>query len=167
VDSPAKKFFSGLFRMRGRKSSVVLLQWANWILLGVSWGVTLQAYLRLPGRMVLWHSVWREVPVVVDRSWLFFAFPLIQTAVLFGSLSLAAAHFIGRSPTEDLANLRSEVTYLELIFVNVLFIHLQTTLTLLSFSAGGGLNWSYMAIVAAIIVLIVPYYLLRRRILPK
>jgi len=153
--------------MRGRKRSVVLLQWANWILLGVSWGMSLQAYLRLPGRMALWHSVWREIPVVVDRSWLFFAFPLIQTAVVFGSLSLAAAHFIGRSPTEDVANLRAEVTYLELIFVNVLFIHLQATLTLLSFGAGGGLNWSYMAIVAAVIVLIVPYYLLRRRILSK
>ena len=103
---------------------------------------------------------------MVDRSWLFFAFPMIQTAVLFGGLSLAAAHFIGRSPTEDLANLRSEVTYLELIFVNVLFIHLQTTVTLLSFGAGGGLNWSYMTIVVAVIVLIVPYYLIRGESLP-
>ena len=167
MDPTARKVFSGLFRMRGRKRSVVLLQWANWILLGVSWGMSLQAYLRLTGRMAFWLSVWRQVPVMVDKSWLFFSYPLIQTAVVFGSLSLAGTYFIGRAGTQDLANLRAEVTHLELIFVNILFIHLQTTLLLRSFGIGGGLNVSYMAIIAAVIVILVPYYQIRRRILTR
>jgi hypothetical protein len=153
--------------MRGRKRSVVLLKWANWVLLGVSWGMSLQAYLRLSGRMAWWLSVWWKVPLLADKSPAFFAYPLIQTALYFGALSLAGRQFIGRAGTQDLANLRSEVTHLELIFLNILFIHFQTTVTLRSFGLGEGLNWSYLAAIAAVIVLIVPYYELRRRILTR
>jgi hypothetical protein len=167
VNRPAKKLVSGIFRMRGRKKSVVLLQWANWVLLGVSWGMSVRAYLRLPGRMALWLSFWRPVPVVVDKSWLFFIYPAIQSVVFFGGLAFAGRFFIGRSETEDIANLRAEVTYLELIFVSLLFIHLQTSLILLSFGRGNGLNASYLAIIVAVLVMLVPYYQIRRRILSR
>jgi len=153
--------------MRGRKKSVVLLLWANWVLLGVSWGMSLRAYLRLPRRMALWLSLWRPAPVVVDKSWLFFIYPVIQSVVFFGGLALAGRFFIGKSDGQDVANLKAEVSYLELIFVSLLFIHLQTSLILLSFGMGSGINASYMAIIVAVLVMLVPYYHIRRRILSR
>ncbi len=167
MNRPAKKLGSQLFRLRGRRKSVVLLQWANWVLLGVSWGMSLRAYLRLPGRMALWPSVWRPEPILVDRSWHFFLYPAIQTVIFFGALALARRFFIRRSDGEDIANLKAETAYLELIFASLFFIHLQTSLILMSFGLGGGLNISYLAIIVAVLIMLVPYYLIRRRILSR
>jgi hypothetical protein len=153
--------------MRGRKKSVVLLLWANWILIGVSWGMSIRAYLRLPGRMALWPSVWRDAPVVVVKSPLFFIYPVIQSVVFFGGMALAGRFFFSRSDTEDMANLKAEVSYLELIFVSLLFIHLQTNLILLSFGMGSGINQSYLAVIVAVLVMLVPYYHIRRRLLHR
>jgi hypothetical protein len=153
--------------MRGRKRSVVLLLWANWVLLGVSWGMSLRAYLRLPGRMAHWLSLWLPAPVVVDKSWLFFVYPLIQSVIFFGGLALAGRFFIGKSDSEDVANLKAEVSYLELIFASLLFIHLQTSLILLSFGIGKGINAFYLAVVIAVLIMLVPYYHIRRRILSR
>jgi len=167
MTTPPRRVLSGLFRMRGRKASVVLLQWANWLLLGLAWGMSVQAYLRLTGRMASWTSAWLDVPVLVDKSWLFFAYPLIQAVVVLAGRVLSMRYFVGRAGTADLADLRAEAAFLELIFVNVLFIHLQTVITLRSFGAAAGLNRFYMAVAAAVIVLIVPYYHIRRRILTR
>lgn len=167
MTTPPRRVLSGLFRMRGRKASVVLLQWANWLLLGLSWGMSLQAYLRLSGPMASWTSVWRDVPVMVDKSWLFFGYPLIQAVVVLAGLGLSMRYFIGRAGATDLADLRAETTFLELIFVNVLFIHLQTVVTLRSFGAAARLNRFYMAVAAAVIILLVPYYHIRRRLLTR
>jgi len=167
MNRAAKNLGSQIFRMRGRKRSVVLLLWANWLLLGVSWGMSIRAYLRLPGHMALWLSVWSDVPVVVGKSLPFFIYPLIQAVVFFGGLALAGRFFFSRSDTEDLANLKAEVSYLELIFVSLLFIHLQTSLILLSFGMGSGINESYLAIIVAVLVMLVPYYHIRRRLLHR
>jgi hypothetical protein len=167
VNQPVKKLGSRIFRMRGRRTSVVLLQWANWVLLGVSWGMSVRAYFRLPGHMALWLSVWRPVPVVVGKSWLFFIYPAIQSVVFFGGLALAGRFFIRNSDSEEIASLKAEVAYLEFIFVSLLFIHLQTSLILLSFGMGSGINQSYITIIVAVLVMLIPYYHVRRRILSR
>ncbi len=167
MNERSRKLASQIFRMRGRKKSVVLLLWANWVLVGVSWGMSVQTYLRLPGRMALWLSVWRETPVIVDRSWVFFIYPLIQTVVFLGGMAVAGRFFISRSDSEDIANLKAEVSYVELIFVSILFIHLQTSLIFISFGMGRGINQSYLGVIIAVLIMLVPYYHIRRRVLSR
>ena len=163
----AKTLASRIFRMRGRKKSVVLLLWANYVLLGVNWGMSVRAYVKLPGRMALWLSLWQAAPTIVDKSLRFFVYPLIQSIIFFGGLALAGRFFIGASDSEDLANLKAEVSYLELIFVSLLFIHFQTSLIFLSFGMGSGINVFYMGVVVAVLIMLVPYYHIRRRILSR
>jgi len=153
--------------MRGRKKSVVLLLWANYILLGVNWGMSLRAYLKLPGRMALWLSLWRPAPIIVDKSLRFFVYPVLQTIVFFAGLVFAGKFFISASDGEDLANLKAEVSYLELIFSSLLFIHFQTSLIFLSFGMGSGVNGFYLAVIVAVLIMLVPYYHIRRRILSR
>ena len=167
MNRTAKSVASQIFRLRGRKLSVVLLLWANYVLLGVNWGMSIRAYLKLPGRMALWLSLWRATPIIVARSPLFFVYPAVQSIVFFGGLAWAGKFFISRSDGEDLANLKAEVSYLELIFSSLLFIHFQTSLIFLSFGMGSGVNGFYLAVIVAVLVMLVPYYNIRRRILSR
>jgi len=128
--------------------------------------MSVKAYFGLHGRMALWSSLWTQ-PVFVGKSRLFFFYPAVQLAVFMAGLSVGRNLFIKAADTSDLASLKTEITYLELIFINVLFIHLQTGLILVSYGLGRGVNKSYMAIVAAVIVMLVPYYHIRRRILHR
>ena len=64
-----------------------------------------------------------------------------------------------------LLDLRKEVAYLGLIFVNLVFIHLQTTLILVSHGLAGGINRFYFGMLLLVLVLLVPYYRIRRRVL--
>jgi hypothetical protein len=153
--------------MRGRKTSVVLLLWANWILLGVSWGMSLRVYPRLPDGVALWLSLWKHTPIMVGKSPVFFFYPAAQLVVYLGAVSIARRLFLNRADGPDLANLKAEVTYLEAIFVNLFFIHLQTTLILVSYGMGRGVNMTYVTIILAVIVMLVPYYHVRRRILNR
>jgi hypothetical protein len=155
------------FRLRGRKKSVTLLFWANWLLVGVAWGMSLRTYVRLPQGMAQWLSVWSRTPTVVERSWLFFIYPLAQTLFFLTGVFLARRLFFRESDSENLMNLKREVALLMLIFFNLLFIHLQTTLILVSFGLSRGLNSFYMIIVAAIVFMLIPYYRIRRNLLPR
>jgi hypothetical protein len=153
--------------MRGRKASVVLLLWANWILLGVSWGMSLRSYPRLPDGVALWLSLWKLTPIMVGKSPVFFFYPAVQLIVYLGVVSIARRLFLNKADGPDLANLKAEVTYLEAIFVNLLFIHLQTTLILVSYGLGRGVNMPYVTIIFAVMVMLVPYYHVRRRVLNR
>jgi hypothetical protein len=162
-----KELASQIFRMRGRKASVVMLMWANWLLLGVSWGMSLRIYARLPGRMALWSSLWRQTPAVVGKSLAFFFYPAVQTAVFLGGMAILGRFFLKSRDTRDLSSLKAEVSYLEMIFINLLFIHFQTSLILVSYGQGRGANVSYVMIILAVIVMLVPYYHVRRRLLAR
>lgn len=160
-----KTLASGIFRMRGRKTSVVLLLWANWVLLGVTWGMSIRAYVRLPEHMALWLSLWRSTPVVAGKSLVFFFYPVVQAIVFFGGMAVVQGLFFKKSDGEDLANLKAEASYLEMIFINLIFIHFQTSLVLVSYGLERGINMSYVMIILAVLVMLVPYYHIRRRLL--
>jgi hypothetical protein len=162
-----KTLASGIFRMRGRKTSVVLLLWANWVLVGVNWGMSIRAYVRLPEHMALWLSLWRSTPVVAGKSLIFFIYPAVQAIVFFGGMAVVQGLFFKKSDGEDLANLKAEVSYLEMIFISLIFIHFQTSLVLVSYGLGSGINMSYVMIVLAVLVMLVPYYHIRRRLLSR
>lgn len=127
--------------------------------------MSLSTYVRLPQQMAHWLSVWSRMLATVDKSWLFFFYPLVQTLFFLAGVYLAGRLFFRESDSEDLLNLKKEVAFLTTIFLSLLFIHLQTTLILISFGLSRGLNSFYMIIVAAILVMLIPYYRIRRSLL--
>lgn len=164
----------------GRPSGIGawLLLAANLILLGVVWTVSLSAYGELPRDIASWSSVWTGRQAWVERSWAFFLYPLAQLVLAAVALSLAEIFWLrapedgreGLSPDPDRTRralaLRREVVYLALVFVNLLFIHLQTSRILLSHRIGNGINRVYFtALIVMIIFILGPYDRIRRKFL--
>ena len=150
----------------------------NLILLAASWFVSASAYDRLPPRISSWSGPLTGHFVPVETSWLFFAYPIGQAVFFVAYLVLTRALFFkgpraGRDslpPTDDAAvrlrSLKREVAYLALIFFNLVFIHLQTSLILLSRSLAPGINKAYFFTLLVMILFILgPYYRIRRKIM--
>jgi len=160
-----------------RPATLRLLGAANWVLLGVSWGMSLYAYARLPGEMASWLSVWRLDQVMVGKSIAFFLNPVLQTAFFFAFLVLTRKLFInaplpsgrtellGDQKAGRLRGLRDEVACLALIFCSLVFIHLQTSRILVSHRLAAGINKSYFIMLILVLIILVPYYRIRRQIL--
>lgn len=156
---------------------LALLAFAAWLLLVVSLVMSVYAFPRLPQRMAAWTSLWRGGPVWEAKSISFFVYPLLQTLVFLGLWAMAKKAFLRavrpdvetdsplRHREQLLLDLRKEVAYLGLIFVNLVFIHLQTTLILVSHGLAGGINRFYFGMLLLVLVLLVPYYRIRRRVL--
>jgi hypothetical protein len=159
-----------------KPATLRLLGAANWVLLGVSWGMSLYAYSRLPGEMASWQSVWRGDQAMMGKSFAFFLYPALQTILFFSLLVWIRKFFVnappprhGRGFQEDpkagrLRGLRDEVSSLALIFFNLIFIHLQTSRILVSHHLATGVNRTYFIMLFLVLIILVPYYHLRRRI---
>jgi hypothetical protein len=153
-----------------------LLSAANWVLLGVSWGMSLYAYRRLQGEMASWPSVWQFNQAMVGKSIAFFLNPVLQTVFFFGFLALAQKIFIQAPISPDSADppgdlragrlrcLKNEVSCLALIFFNLVFIHIQTSRILVSHRLAAGINRTYFIMLLLVLIILVPYYRLRRQI---
>jgi len=153
-----------------KKKVLLWLFLADWLLLGVSWVMSVYAYSRLPQETALWLSLWRGEAVWTEKSLVFFLYPLAQTFFFF--LFLFAARFIFfRESRPDkkahLLDLKKEVIYLALIFINLIFIHFQTSLILLSHRIGKGINWFYFCMLIGVILMLIPYYYTRGKMLLK
>lgn len=151
---------------------------ANLILLAASWFVSASAYDRLPPRISSWSGPLTGHLVPVETSWLFFAYPISQAVFFVAYLVLAGVLFLktpkagsGGLPRNDdaadrLRGLKREVAYLALVFFNLIFIHLQTSLILLSRGLAPGINKTYFfTLIVMILFIFGPYYRIRRRIL--
>jgi len=165
-------------RFRSAGSQVTaLLAFASWLLLAVSWVMSVYAYPRLPQEVLGWSSLWSGQALWKARSASFFVYPLAQTLFFLVSLVLAKMAFIKASPAtvsgesspgrgdRRVIELKKEVTYLGLIFINLVFIHLQTTLILVSHGLAKGINRFYFAMLLVVLVMLIPYYRIRRRML--
>ena len=159
------------------KKVLALLGFASWLLVAVSWVMSVYAYPRLPEKVALWTSVWNREVVRGARSPLFFVYPIAQTLVLLASMVIAKRFFIlapgpdpkvpGSQPMEDvgLPDLKKEVASLGFIFLNLVFIHLQTSLILVSHGLATGINRHYFVMLLLVLLGLVPYYRIRRRML--
>ena len=168
------------FIARYRALTIRLLVGANVLLLAVAWVLAVYGYVRLPDRVASWISLWTRVRPLVPKSMAFFIYPVGQVVFFFGLLALARAVFLSASrpklgpavppPDPEKArrglNLKKEVIFLALIFVNLIFIHLQSSLTLLSHQAVTGVNAYYLAAILVMILFILgPYYKIRLKLL--
>jgi len=165
-----------MFRSAGPRV-LSLLTFASWLLLAVSWVMSVYAYPRLPPEVLSWSSLWSGQTSWRARSLLFFIYPLAQTIVFLAWFVLARAVFIksgsstggGGAATgggeRRLTDLKKETNSLGLIFINLVFIHLQTTLILVSHGLATGVNRFYFAMLLVVLIMLVPYYRIRRRML--
>jgi hypothetical protein len=64
-----------------------------------------------------------------------------------------------------LLGLEKEAVYLALIFINLVFIHLQTSLILVSHRLGRGINRFYFLMLIGVLAILIPYYYGRGRML--
>ena len=156
---------------------LTLLAFASWLLLAVSWVMSVYAFPRLPDKVASWNSVWSTEAVMVERAPAFFVYPIAQTLFFLAFLVLAKVVFF-RAPRPDSEDgssrverderrlgLKKEVAYLGLIFLNLVFIHLQTSLILISHGLAKGINRFYFAMLLVVLLLLIPYYRVRRQMI--
>lgn len=162
-----------------KKSSSNFLIICNWLLLSASWAAAIYSYPRLPGKFPLWLNLGGQESVPVEKSLLFFVYPLTQT--IFFLLFLGLSRFIpfgkmmswnpdkmtSRRGVELLGELKREFIHLVLIFINLIFIHIQTSLIFSAYQEEKGFNKFYFTSLFVIILILIPYYRLRTRMLMK
>ena len=139
--------------------------------------MSVYAYARLPQQMALWVSLWKREVVWADKSLLFFLFPVAQTFFFFLFWIFARIVFFSKSKPDiigpglerdkqaRLLGLKKEVVYLALIFINLIFIHLQTSLILVSHRIGGGISKFYFIFLIGVLLILIPYYYGRGKML--
>ncbi len=162
-----------------RAWSVRFLLAANWLLLVISWVMAFVSYSRLPERIPLWLNFSGQQVFLVRRSMLFFIYPAAQTvfALVFWLLSGRAVihnrffkeERLARSEASKRAflDLKREFVSLALLFFNLIFIHIQRSLILLSHRLETGVDPVYFYTLFGVILILIPYYHLRARLLSQ
>jgi len=69
------------------KTVLTLLAFASWLLLVVSWVMSVYAYHRLPDEMALWTGLWTSHAAWSAKSLAFFVYPIVQTVCFLASLA--------------------------------------------------------------------------------
>jgi hypothetical protein len=165
---------------RFQKKTNVFLRLANFLLLAVSWFLAIYSYPRLPRHVPISLRLFGRAIIESEKSPWFFLYPLVQTLFVIAFLYRAGHAPLGRSRLGDsrsgagdegfeeaLRDLRKEWLFLTLIFINLIFIHLQTSLILLAHHIGHGVNEFYFFSLIAVLVILIPYYRIRRNFLVK
>jgi uncharacterized membrane protein len=162
-----------------QKISISLLRLANYLLLAASWIEALYAYPRLPQDIPFWLNFFGQEVLKSKKSPCFFIYPLTQTLCVLAFLFLMRARQFKKSQSENmmmaarggisdrLLDLKKEFILLSLIFINLIFIHIQTSLILLAHQMNHAFNKPYFISLFAALLLLIPYYRLKRRFLLK
>ena len=149
-----------------QKKSLIILLIFNCILIIVSWILAIYSYPRLPESMPLWINLMGQPLMLAEKSPVFFVYPIVQT--LFVVLFLGIAHLLSLREKEVWQkNLLKDHMLLSLIFFNLIFIHVQTSLVLLAHQIRGGLNRTYFFMIFIVILLLIPYYRMRAKIISR
>jgi uncharacterized membrane protein len=163
VNNPAKK-----------TKTLLLLLAANILLISMGWILALYAYPRLPQKIPLWVNFFGQQTMMMKKSPLFFIYPITQTLFWVGFWLVSR---MGRykPSAEDLADpvskkmrflsdLRKEFVYMTLIFMNLIFIHLQRAVIFLAHGRSAGIDDVYFFFLFAIILILIPLYRLRAKL---
>lgn len=149
-----------------QKKSILILFLFNCILLGVTWILAIYSYPRLPDQMPFWINFMGQPPILAEKSPVFFVYPMVQT--LFVLLFLGIAHFLSAREKERCKQkLLKDYVLLSLIFFNLIFIHVLSSLVLLAHQIGEGINRTYFFTIFIAILLLIPYYRMRAKFIAK
>lgn len=151
--------------MEKKKINLFLLI-LNGVLLCAGWVLTLYAYPRLPQKIPFWLNFDKQQAYLCEKSLAFFFYPAAQS--LFFIFFLLTGRILA-SKIEDSwkQTLSKEHTNLSLIFFNLIFIHIERSLILLAHEIERGVDTYYFYSLFGIILILIPYYRLRTRILRK
>ncbi|MFQ6070471.1 MAG: hypothetical protein ACE5LC_08090 [Candidatus Aminicenantales bacterium] len=149
---------------------------ANVLLLCLGWLLAFYSYPRLPQAVPLWVNLFGEQPLLMKKNLFFFVYPLAQTvfclafwlAARFSSLFRFVPHkgeLVSPEQENALFKLRKEFIYLALIFFNLIFIHLQKSIIFIAHGIRDGVNRVYFFSILAFLILLIPLYRLRLRLL--
>ena len=157
-----------MIELRHQRAHKILLSF-NAILLGISWVMAFYAYARLPARMPLWLNFFGQEPIFSDKSPVFFIYVSIQTLLLVVFLFVIwAKHRKNRSKQPPaVLSLQKEIVFLEMIFFQLIFIHIQRSLILLAHGVEKGIRPFYFYSVIGFILVLIPYYRMRLKALEK
>lgn len=157
--------FPGRKRKTLKKSALLLLI-CNWVLLGTAAVMAFYAYPRLPQKIPLRLYFFGQEPFMTEKSPLFFIYLLVQT--LFFIFFLIVARIISsRKMVPWKAPIFKEYVYLTLVFFNLIFIHLQKSLILVSHQVAQGVDKYYFYLLFGIILVLIPYYRIRIKLFIK
>jgi len=162
-----------------RKKVLLFLFMANMLLLCLAWIMGIYAFPRLPSKIPLWISFFGQPVMLINKSSLFFIYPLAQTGFFLVFLRLSKVKQGGKKrPRKSFLNLsedkfplctqlKKEFVFLVLIFFNLIFIHLQRSIILLAHRIEKGISGYYFYSLFGIILILIPYYRLRKKLLIK
>lgn len=147
-----------------KERTVRILLVFNGILLVASWVMSFVAYSQLPERFPLLVDFLGRALMELDRSPLFFLSPLLQSG-LFVVLLWFAQRISMRQKLEKKSHILREACLLIFIFIQLVFIHVQRTLIYLAHGIDQGFNPVYFYGLFAIILVLVPYFRLRLKLI--
>lgn len=159
-----------------KKKINLILFLANLLLLSLAWIMAFYSYPRLPHRMPLWINFFKQQTILMEKSPLFFLYPLVQSVFclcfwLFSRIDKIPEFMSTREEMsfpemkKSFSKLRKEFIYLALIFFNLIYIHLQKSLILLAHKIAEGVDKLYFSTLFVIILLLIPLYRLRIKLL--
>ncbi|MBC7364712.1 MAG: DUF1648 domain-containing protein [Candidatus Aminicenantes bacterium] len=160
--------------------SVLFLGLCNLVLLLASWVMMVYAYQRLPDRIPFWLNLAGQPVYKFQKSLMIFLYPLAQTVfcLIFWLVGRLAINTKGKTTGLNSSGIRvpapvsenykrylkKEVLFLVLIFLNLIFIHLERSLIWLAHGLAAGVNKVYFFSLIVILLLMIPYYRLRLKI---
>lgn len=157
-----------------KRKTLLLLFVANVLLISMGWIVAFYAYPRLPQKIPLWVNFFGQQPMMMEKSSLFFIYPIAQTLFCTGFWLVSRIGRFRPSGKEQadliskkmhfLSSLRKEFVYMILIFFNLIFIHLQRGIIFLAHGKGGGIEGVYFFFLFGIILILIPLYRLRAKL---
>jgi hypothetical protein len=135
----------------------------NGILLFAAWIMVIYAYPRLPQRIPLWLNFFGQQHILANKSPLFFLYAVVQT--LFFIIILALTRKISsRIVIPWKKEIIKEYVYLTMIFINLIFIHVQRSIILVAHQTEKGVDKLYFYSLFGIILILIPYFRMRERL---
>ncbi len=149
-----------------QKKSLLILFIFNCILVVVSWLLALYSYPRLPEKMPFWINFLGQPPMLTNKSPIFFVYPIVQTLFVFFFIGIAQILSLREKETWR-KKLLKDYVLLSLIFFNLIFIHVLSSLILLAHQIGEGINRTYFFMIFIVILILIPYYRMRAKLLAQ
>jgi uncharacterized membrane protein len=149
-----------------QKKSLLILFLFNCTLLVVTWILALYSYPRLPDQIPFWINFMGQPLMMAEKSPVFFVYPIVQTLFVFLFLGISQL-LSSREREEWKKKLLKDHVLLSLVFFNLIFIHVLSSLILSAHQIREGINRTYFFMIFIVILLLIPYYRMRKKLLAQ
>jgi hypothetical protein len=116
--------------------------------------------------MPFWINFLGQPPMLANKSPAFFVYPIVQSLFVFFFIGIAQTLSLREKETGR-KKLLKDYVLLSLIFFNLIFIHVLSSLILLAHQIGEGINRTYFFMIFIVILILIPYYRMRAKLLAQ